>query len=110
MAILKVIATLLPKNFRKSGHISCSSGGKLGRCPLSERIHMLVLSRRLQEELVIDERIRVVVLGIQGQRVRLGISAPDDVEIRRAEIEIVLAADCSSPAMNGAEEHAYARA
>ncbi len=52
---------------------------------------MLVLSRRTQEELVIDDRIRIVVLGIQGQRVRLGIEAPSDVVIRRAEIEVDLA-------------------
>lgn len=71
---------------------------------------MLVLSRRLQEELVIDQRIRVVVLGIQGQRVRLGISAPDDVEIRRAEIEIVLAAGHSISTQNVAEDRALALA
>lgn len=51
---------------------------------------MLVLTRRTQEELVIDQCIRVTVLGVQGQRVRLGISAPDHVEIRRGEIELTL--------------------
>lgn len=69
---------------------------------------MLVLSRRLQEELVIDQRIRVVVLGIQGQRVRLGISAPDDVDIRRAEIEVVLAADHAVAVLSSAEDLALA--
>ncbi|MDP1797961.1 MAG: carbon storage regulator [Planctomycetaceae bacterium] len=54
---------------------------------------MLVLSRRPSEELLIDGNIRVVVLAVQGQRVRLGISAPDDVSIHRAEIELQFAQD-----------------
>ncbi len=49
---------------------------------------MLVLSRRPSEELLIDGNIRVVVIAVQGQRVRLGISAPNDVSIHRAEIEL----------------------
>ena len=36
---------------------------------------MLVLSRRIGEEIVIDDTTRVVVLGVQGSRIRLGISA-----------------------------------
>lgn len=54
---------------------------------------MLVLSRRLNEELIIDGCIRVVVLSVQGQRVRLGISAPEDMPIRRGEIEVSLATE-----------------
>lgn len=57
---------------------------------------MLVLSRRVNEELIIDGCIRVVVLSVQGHRVRLGVSAPDDMSIRRGEIELTLAADASS--------------
>ncbi len=51
---------------------------------------MLVLSRRTNEEVYIDGSIRVVVLGIQGNRVRLGISAPDDVTVMRGEVELAL--------------------
>jgi carbon storage regulator CsrA len=36
---------------------------------------MSVPSRRIGEEIVIDEQIRVVVAAVQGDRVRLGISA-----------------------------------
>lgn len=60
---------------------------------LTERNRMLVLSRRQNEELCIDGSIRVVVLGIQGNRVRLGISAPDDVSIHRGEVEVRLEGD-----------------
>jgi len=52
---------------------------------------MLVLSRRLKEEIVIDGNIRVVVLSISGNRVRLGIDAPADVTIWRDELPIAAA-------------------
>ncbi|MEO8166021.1 MAG: carbon storage regulator [Betaproteobacteria bacterium] len=48
---------------------------------------MLVLSRKVGEEIVIANRITVRVTSVQGQRVRLAISAPDDVSIFRAEIQ-----------------------
>lgn len=47
---------------------------------------MLVLSRKLNEEVVIDNRVRVRVIAIQGGRVRLGISAPKEVSINRSEL------------------------
>lgn len=49
---------------------------------------MLVLSRKPGEEIVIPRsQLTVTVLGIAGNRVRLGVSAPRDVTIRRQEIE-----------------------
>jgi carbon storage regulator len=47
---------------------------------------MLVLSRRIGEEIVIDEDIRVVVAAVQGGRVRLGICAPASVRVDRQEV------------------------
>jgi len=47
---------------------------------------MLVLTRRVGEEIVIDGNIRVVVVAVQGERVRLGITAPPFVAVDRAEI------------------------
>jgi carbon storage regulator len=47
---------------------------------------MLVLSRKLGEEIVIDGCIRVKVVGIQGNRVKLGIVAPESVAVHRQEI------------------------
>ncbi|HXY36430.1 MAG TPA: carbon storage regulator [Planctomycetaceae bacterium] len=47
---------------------------------------MLVLTRKQQQEIVIADNIRVTVLEINGNRIRLGIAAPDDVSIHRAEI------------------------
>ena len=47
---------------------------------------MLVLSRKVGEQLVIDDHIRITVVGIHGNQVRLGISAPRDVAVHREEI------------------------
>lgn len=47
---------------------------------------MLVLGRKIGEAIVIADNITVTVLDIHGGRVKLGISAPDAVSIRRAEL------------------------
>lgn len=47
---------------------------------------MLVLSRRSGEGLWIGQHIRVCLLEIKGNRVRLGIEAPDDVRVLRDEL------------------------
>jgi len=47
---------------------------------------MLVLSRRVGEEIVIGGTIRVTVLAVHGDRVRLGILAPKDVVVDREEV------------------------
>ena len=46
---------------------------------------MLVLSRKVGEEIVIDGEIRVSIVRVRGNRVRLGIQAPADVSIRRQD-------------------------
>jgi carbon storage regulator len=47
---------------------------------------MLVLSRKIAETVVIDGQVVVSVLGIQGNRVRLGIEAPRQVPVYRGEL------------------------
>ena len=47
---------------------------------------MLILTRRMGENLRIGEDIVVTVLGVKGNQVRLGITAPRDVEVHREEI------------------------
>lgn len=47
---------------------------------------MLVLSRRPNESIVIDEKIVITVIEIRGDKVRLGIEAPRDVPIHRSEV------------------------
>ena len=47
---------------------------------------MLVLSRRINEVIVINDDIQVIVSGVRGNVVRLGIEAPREVPIRRLEL------------------------
>ncbi|WP_168123426.1 carbon storage regulator CsrA [Paenibacillus sp. HB172176] len=51
---------------------------------------MLVLSRKNQESIIIGSNIEIVVVGIEGDQVKLGIRAPKDVEIHRKEIYIAI--------------------
>jgi len=56
------------------------------RTSLMEGYTMLVLSRRVGEEIVIDGRIRITISSIKGDRVRVGITAPPDVPVHRLEV------------------------
>jgi carbon storage regulator len=47
---------------------------------------MLVLTRRIGEEIIINNNIRVTVVSIDGGKVRLGIAAPPEVRVDRQEI------------------------
>ena len=47
---------------------------------------MLVLSRRIGEEIIINDNIRVTVVAVKGDRVRLGIVAPREVTVDRSEV------------------------
>ncbi len=47
---------------------------------------MLVLTRRIGETIVIGGNIRVTVVSIQGDRIRLGIGAPPSVPVHRQEV------------------------
>jgi carbon storage regulator len=47
---------------------------------------MLILTRRVGETLCIGENIKVTVLGINGNQVRIGVGAPRDVIVDREEI------------------------
>ena len=48
---------------------------------------MLVLTRKIQETLVIDGNITVTVVSVENGRVRLGIEAPRNIAVRRGELE-----------------------
>ena len=47
---------------------------------------MLVLSRRVNESLLIDKEIKITVLDIKGGQVRLGITAPPQIKVHREEV------------------------
>jgi len=47
---------------------------------------MLVLTRRVGEALMIGDDITITVLGVKGNQVRVGVTAPRDVAVHREEI------------------------
>ncbi len=47
---------------------------------------MLVLTRKRDQSIVINENIEITVLDIQGDQVRIGIDAPREVSIHRKEV------------------------
>lgn len=51
---------------------------------------MLVLSRKSGERIVIDNKITIVINRISGNRVTLGIEAPENVHILRGELEAIV--------------------
>jgi len=51
---------------------------------------MLVLTRKIGQQVVVDGKIEVSVVEIKGNKVRLAFTAPDDVHIRRKELCIEL--------------------
>ena len=55
---------------------------------------MLVLTRRIGEQIVIDGMITVAVVAIRGDKVRLGISAPPSVRVDRSEVHERRLASC----------------
>lgn len=55
-------------------------------CEIIKEKTMLVLSRKKNETIIIDGRIKVEILKIKGNTIRLGISAPKDVKVLRGEL------------------------
>ena len=47
---------------------------------------MLILSRKIDESLIIGDEVTVTVLSIKGKQVRLGITAPDEISVHREEV------------------------
>ncbi len=47
---------------------------------------MLVLTRKLNESIMIGNDIEITILAVEGEQIKLGINAPKQVEIHRKEI------------------------
>ncbi|MCA8987110.1 MAG: carbon storage regulator CsrA [Planctomycetaceae bacterium] len=57
---------------------------------------MLVLSRKKNESIVIDDRIVISIIDVRSDKVRIGIEAPKDVTIHRSEIYQAIKAQANS--------------
>ena len=47
---------------------------------------MLILTRRINESLIIGDNVTVTILGVKGNQVRIGVDAPRDVAVHRQEL------------------------
>ena len=47
---------------------------------------MLILTRRIGENLMVGDDVTITVLGVKGNQVRIGVNAPKDVAVHREEI------------------------
>lgn len=51
---------------------------------------MLVLSRKKNESIMINDSIEIKIISIEGDQVRIGIEAPRNVEVHRKEIYLAI--------------------
>ncbi|OME87139.1 carbon storage regulator [Paenibacillus sp. FSL A5-0031] len=61
---------------------------------------MLVLSRKSNESIMIGTNVEIIVLGVEGDNVKLGIRAPKEVDIHRKEIYMAIQAENRAAAIN----------
>jgi len=59
---------------------------------------MLVLTRRLDETIIIGSDIKITVLSIAGNQVRIGIAAPKEISVHREEVYARIQAEKSAEA------------
>ncbi|KPK57864.1 MAG: carbon storage regulator CsrA [Gammaproteobacteria bacterium] len=66
---------------------------------------MLILTRRVGESVVIGDDVSVTILGVKGNQVRIGVTAPMDVSVHRQEIyERIKKEEAGEPAPEQAPE------
>jgi carbon storage regulator len=58
---------------------------------------MLVLTRRSNQSIMIGDDVEVTILAVSGEKVRVGISAPNEVPVFRKEVYLRIAAENSRP-------------
>jgi carbon storage regulator len=63
-----------------------SAAGQFVAAAQERNVVMLVLSRKKNESIVINNDITIVVVEIRGDKVRLGIEAPKEVPVHRREV------------------------
>ena len=70
---------------------------------------MLVLSRKKDESIVINNDITIVVIEIRGDKVRLGVEAPKEVPVHRREVfDAIVRGDPVTPRPDSVSNHGIA--
>jgi carbon storage regulator len=64
---------------------------------------MLVLSRQINESIMIGDSIEVTIVDIKGDKVRIGISAPRNVAVHRREIYLAIQQENVAAAKSGGD-------
>ena len=49
-------------------------------------MNMLALTRKKNESIIIGDNIEIVIIGVQGEQVKLGIIAPKEISVHRKEV------------------------
>lgn len=62
---------------------------------------MLILTRKKDESIIIDDRIEIVITDIEDGKVKIGIKAPKDIEIHRKEIYVTIQNENKEAASSG---------
>ena len=65
---------------------------------------MLILTRRVGETLMIGDSVTVTVLGVKGNQVRVGITAPKEVAVHREEIFQRIGREAATPVAEAGED------
>jgi carbon storage regulator len=47
---------------------------------------MLILTRKVDETLVVGDEVSVTILGVKGNQVRIGVNAPKEISVHREEV------------------------
>lgn len=49
---------------------------------------MLILTRKVGEAVMVGDEVKITVLGLRGNQVRIGVTAPREVSIHREEAQV----------------------
>ena len=61
---------------------------------------MLVLTRRKNESIIINENIEITIVAVEGDQIKLGIQAPKDIDIYRKEVYLQIQTENNEAAQN----------
>jgi carbon storage regulator len=64
---------------------------------------MLILSRKLKESIMVGDNIEISISGIEGDQVKLAISAPKHIDIHRKEIYLSIKEENKQAAMGSGD-------